>query len=133
MPPLQEDDLRQALTTARRLGMTKVEIEGEGEKFSATLDWSEEGVEAAEEAALAPPPAPLKKKVTAPVVGYFRPGAKWVLGARVEQGESLGEILALGLTNDVCAPVAGTLVEAGAEEGDAVEYGQALGIVEGLA
>lgn len=111
--------------------MTKVELEGGGEKFAARLDWSDEAMEDADEAASELRADPPRKAVPAPVVGYFRPGPKWMDGQMVAAGEPLGEIVALGLTNDVSAPLEGVLADLQVQDGDAVEYGQALAWVVG--
>jgi biotin carboxyl carrier protein len=137
MPGIDLDTLKHALSTARRLGMAHVELEGQGEKFSATLpldaedDWdlaSENCEESDGGSASGSDPA--KKPLTATVVGYFHPLADWHEGASVTGGKVVGEIQALGLANDVTSPLTGTLSALAVQDGDPVEFGQILGWVE---
>lgn len=130
MSELSLEEVRQALTTARRLGLPEVKLTKGDETFKARLsaDWDEE-----EEGDTGSEPVkagPARKAVTAPVVGYFKPGAAWQLDAQVESGKALGEVTALGLSNEVKAPLTGRLVEVSASEGDPVEFGQVLAWVE---
>lgn len=74
---------------------------------------------------------PRQETVRAPVVGYLRlledgPAE----GDRVEKGQLIAEVTALDLANDVNAPVSGKLVSYEAASGDAVEYGQAVAVIE---
>jgi len=130
MSDLSLEEIRHALATARRLAISEVKLSKGEETFRARLspEWDEEP-EASEvpEAKVA---GPIRKPVTAPVVGYFRPSSLWVSDSEVEQGKPLAEIAALGLSNDVKAPMKGRLVELLVEDGDPVEYGQVLGWVE---
>lgn len=130
MSDLSLEEIRHALTTARRLGISEVRLSKGDDTFRARLssDWDEEPEMAEPPAALAV--GPLKKAVTAPVVGYFRPGPQWTVDAEVEQGKPLAEVTALGLSNEVRSPMKGRLVEVLAEDGDPVEFGQILGWVE---
>ncbi|KAA2262686.1 acetyl-CoA carboxylase, biotin carboxyl carrier protein [Solihabitans fulvus] len=70
--------------------------------------------------------------VTAPLVGVFyrRPmptAAPFVeVGDAVQVGTQLGIVEAMKMMNAVESPVAGTVVEIGAEDGAVVEYEQAL-------
>ena len=60
-------------------------------------------------------------------MGYFHVGKSRIqVGDKIELGQVVGEIHALGIANDVTAAVAGEVVEIVASEGDAVEFGQAL-------
>jgi len=130
MSDLSLEEIRHALTTARRLGISEVRLSKGEETFRARLaaDWDEEPE--VEDAPAAQTAGPLKKAVTAPVVGYFKPGPQWTLEGEVEQGRPLAEVTALGLSNEVRAPMKGRLVELLVEDGDPVEYGQVLGWVE---
>lgn len=68
--------------------------------------------------------------VESPVVGYFRaldPAIE--AGDEVKAGEKVGEVLALGLANDVASPVDGRVEEVCVQDGEAVEFGQTVAIV----
>jgi acetyl-CoA carboxylase biotin carboxyl carrier protein len=65
-------------------------------------------------------------------VGYFTPGRELVVGASVRSGDLLGTIDVLGISQEVTAPEDGIVVAVLAEEGQAVEYGQALAEIEPL-
>jgi biotin carboxyl carrier protein len=74
--------------------------------------------------------------VTAQLVGRFyvgtKPGAKPLVavGDMVRVGQVVGSIETLNVLNEVESTVAGRVVEVKAEEGQAVEYGQPLIVVE---
>jgi acetyl-CoA carboxylase biotin carboxyl carrier protein len=92
-------------------------------------------------AAPAAPIAPIEQpsqghRVTAPMVGTYygspAPGAKAFveLGTRVEVGDTLCIIEAMKMMNQIEAETAGTVVSILAENGEPVEYGQPLFIIE---
>lgn len=130
MSELSLEEVRHALATARRLGLPEVKLTKGDETFKARLasDWDEE--EEGYSAADSVPAGPVRKAVTAPVVGYFRPGPAWAEDGAVEAGKALAEVTALGLSNEVKAPLTGKLVELAIAEGDPVEFGQILAWVE---
>lgn len=71
--------------------------------------------------------------LTAPVVGYLREVATpLAVGRKVDAGETVAEIVALGLANDVVSPASGEVVELLVEPGSPVEYGQVLAKVKPL-
>jgi acetyl-CoA carboxylase biotin carboxyl carrier protein len=88
---------------------------------------------AGEAAGPAPPPG---HEVTAPMVGTYysapSPGAKPFVdvGSTVEVGETLCIIEAMKMMNQIEADVAGKIVRVMAENGDPVEFGQPLFIIE---
>lgn len=61
-----------------------------------------------------------------PAVGYFSPARGLVVGLSVQAGDMLGDIDVLGISQEVVAPGSGIVSAVLAEEGQAVEYGQAL-------
>ncbi len=101
--------------------------------MSATFlaDWQPADTEGAapfEDAVDAGPPV---HEVTAPVVGYFRPAAELKSGDRVEVGQSVGEVVALGISNEIGSPVEGVF-DAYLVDGDApVEFGQPVARMTG--
>jgi acetyl-CoA carboxylase biotin carboxyl carrier protein len=90
---------------------------------------------AAAPAIAAEPPAP-GHRVTAPMVGTYysspTPGAKTFvsIGSRVEAGDTLCIIEAMKMMNQIEADTSGTVVSILVENGDPVEYGQPLFIIE---
>ncbi|GIV01593.1 MAG: hypothetical protein KatS3mg015_0423 [Fimbriimonadales bacterium] len=64
-------------------------------------------------------------------VGYFRnPSEKFTAGAVVEPEEVLGEVETLGLSNPITVPTAGSLREVLVQDGDPVQYGQVVAVLE---
>ncbi len=61
-------------------------------------------------------------------VGVFSPAAG--VGARVRAGDRVGVVDLLGIPQDVPSPIDGTVVEVFPQPGEAVEYGEAIAIVE---
>jgi acetyl-CoA carboxylase biotin carboxyl carrier protein len=92
---------------------------------------------AAQSAAAAPAPAePAGHAVKSPMVGTFyrsaTPGAKPFVdvGSTVSVGDTICIIEAMKLMNEIEADKAGTVKSILAENGQAVEYGQALVVIE---
>ncbi|KRI01664.1 acetyl-CoA carboxylase biotin carboxyl carrier protein [Curvibacter sp. PAE-UM] len=81
-------------------------------------------------------PAPSGHAVKSPMVGTFyrsaSPGAKAFVevGQAVKQGETICIIEAMKILNEIEADKAGTITQILCENGQAVEYGQPLFIVE---
>jgi acetyl-CoA carboxylase biotin carboxyl carrier protein len=84
--------------------------------------------------AAAPPPA--GHTVTAPMVGTYygaaAPGAKPFvqIGSKVEAGDTLCIIEAMKMMNQIESDATGTVVAILADNGDPVEFGQPLFIIE---
>ena len=90
-------------------------------------------------AAVAELPAPVQPTghaVKSPMVGTFyrssSPGAKPFIeiGAQVKEGETLCIIEAMKILNEIEADKSGTVTRVMAENGQAVEYGQPLFVIE---
>ncbi|HSV44524.1 MAG TPA: acetyl-CoA carboxylase biotin carboxyl carrier protein [Ramlibacter sp.] len=89
-------------------------------------------------AAVAPVPAaaPAGHQVKSPMVGTFyrssSPGAKAFveLGSQVKEGETVCIIEAMKILNEIEADKSGTVTRILCENGQAVEYGQPLFIIE---
>ena len=85
---------------------------------------------------VAPPAAPTGHVVKSPMVGTFyrspEPGIPpyVVEGTRVEKGQILCIIEAMKIMNEIEADMSGTISKILVENGQAVEYGQPLFIVE---
>jgi acetyl-CoA carboxylase biotin carboxyl carrier protein len=74
-----------------------------------------------------PPPSPPVARVEAPLVGVFHEGSPPVEeGQRVRAGEVMGFIEALSLRNEIRSPEGGEVTAVEVEDGQPVEYGQAL-------
>ncbi len=67
-----------------------------------------------------------------PAVGYFTPAAGLAMGQSVSAGDLLGNIDVLGISQEVIAPSSGIVSRVLAEDGQAVEYGQALAEIDPL-
>jgi biotin carboxyl carrier protein len=82
------------------------------------------------------PPADKTVAVRTQFVGIYRRAAKHgakpfvALGDTVEEGQIVAAVEALNLINEVEAPVNGSVVELPLKDGQAVEYGQTLVVIE---
>jgi biotin carboxyl carrier protein len=65
-------------------------------------------------------------------VGYFSPSATLAIGHLVQAGDLLGTVDVLGIAHEVNAPEDGVISRILAEDGQAVEYGQALADIDPL-
>ena len=65
-------------------------------------------------------------------VGYFTPSSDLVVGHSVQAGDVLGFIDVLGIAQEVIAPSEGIISSVLAEDGQAVEYAQALAEIDPL-
>ena len=83
-----------------------------------------------------PPPAETKKHIGAPLVGIFhtwakpRGGSLVAIGDRVKEGQLVATIESLNVLNEVESPAEGRVVEILVQEGQPVEYGQVLMIID---
>jgi len=132
MPDSSSDVIRHALSTARSHGYRKVRLKAEGISLTATLseDFEFPEEDLGEETEVAPT-GPTLKEITSAHVGYLRllPDAA-VVGTTVKAGDRLGEVVALGIANELSFPCDGILVEIAVPNGEAVEYGQVIARVE---
>ena len=93
-------------------------------------------VPAAAAAAPAVPEAPAGHIVKSPMVGTFyrcaSPGAKAFIevGSQVKEGETICIIEAMKILNEIEADKSGTVTQILCQNGQAVEYGQALVVIE---
>ncbi len=142
-------ELKALLALFREYGLSELEIEREGERIRLRRDTLPSGW--APPAALAPgavPPVPLAGRdapgsslltVEAPMVGTFYrapspSGAPYVKeGDALKKGQVVCVIEAMKLMNEIESKVAGRIAKVLVENGQAVEYGQALFLVEPIA
>ena len=75
--------------------------------------------------------------IRSPLVGIFHAAktqegeAQVAIGSHIDEGQILGAIEAMKLMNDVVAACSGTVAEVLVKDGDLVEYGQPLFVIEG--
>lgn len=127
---MTRDEIAYALQVARDRGFRKVKVGLGDVVFSAKLgesalsdddDGHEETPEQAVKATV----------VQAPAVGFFRTASSPIeIGHEVHAGDVVGEVIALGIANDVVSAVSGKVAELKVASGDAVEFGQALVVLE---
>jgi acetyl-CoA carboxylase biotin carboxyl carrier protein len=134
-------------------GISEIEI-SEGEESVRISRHPQPGTVSVTTAAVAPPvqlapangntapdvpaaaPVPRGHQVTAPMVGTFysgpAPGAKPFVevGSEVKAGETLCVIEAMKMMNQIESEVAGRVVSVLVENGNPVEFGQALFVIE---
>jgi acetyl-CoA carboxylase biotin carboxyl carrier protein len=84
------------------------------------------------EAGIEPAAVAADQVARSPGVGYFQPSSELVMGASVQAGDILGSVDVLGIVQDIVAPSAGMISRVLAEDGQAVEYGQALADIDPL-
>jgi biotin carboxyl carrier protein len=78
----------------------------------------------------APSGAPTAK-ITSPAVGVFRPAKAPVkAGDVVKAGQTIGCVESMRVPNEIPTPVAGQVLEVCAGDGQGVEYGQVLFVIE---
>ena len=75
------------------------------------------------------PPGPIE--VRSPMVGYCTL-LPIEIGSRVERGQPIATVNVLGIPNEVPAPVTGTLIGWQGGNGEAVEYGQPIALIQPL-
>jgi biotin carboxyl carrier protein len=76
--------------------------------------------------------APVTSVARSPAVGYFSPAPQLTVGLSVSAGDVLGSIDVLGIAQEVVSPADGIVASILAEDGQAVEYGQALADIDPL-
>lgn len=68
-------------------------------------------------------------QISSPAVGYFAPREGVAVGSKLRAGALIGVVDMLGVRQEVVSPVDGVLKALDVEAGQAVEYGQAIGLV----
>ncbi len=130
MEGLDLETIRHALGVAKAHGLSEVQVQHGEDTFTAVFEGSPArpasgkrgGAAAAVELLAADELA-----IPSPFVGYYRANDPPLrAGQRVERGEIVASIAALGLAHDVESPLAGEIVEVLVEPGQAVQYGQPL-------
>lgn len=121
--------IRHALQVARERKFAEVRLQLGDLDFSATLQPPQPAKSALAAVAVDDAGSGLAQ-VSAPVVGYYRDGTTPLkVGQKIEKGSIIGVVAALGLVNDVEAPVSGEVVEVLVEPNQPVQYGQTIAMV----
>ena len=139
-------EIRALLELFREYGLTEVEVERSGERVRVRREPSAAAVPAPAPAAIGHPaaaPEPVREDrrehlvtVEAPMVGTFYRAASPEAEPYVREGDGIkeGQVLciieAMKLMNEIESKVAGRVIRVLAENGQPVEYGQPLFLIE---
>jgi acetyl-CoA carboxylase biotin carboxyl carrier protein len=130
-------------------GLTEIEIEQDGQRVRVARGTVAAAAPAAPRALSAPAPQPVVESVAAPLdpakhpgvvlspmvgtaYGSPEPGTKQFIeiGSKVKVGDTLMIIEAMKTMNQIPAPRAGTVIQILFEDGQPVEFGEPLVIIE---
>ncbi len=129
MPKLNSDLVRHALSVAREHGFAEVELGIGEDRFVARLDAVAK--KASRDKSDAESAEPASQAIPATLVGYYREAPIPLrAGAKIQAGDVVAVISALGIANDVESKVTGEVVEVLVQPGQAVEFGQPLARVQ---
>jgi acetyl-CoA carboxylase biotin carboxyl carrier protein len=147
-PAVDHDVIRDLAGLLDETGLTEIEIEQDGQRIRIARN-AGRAVAAAHIAAPSAPPAPVAVSatapadpakhpgvVTSPMVGtaYMaaEPGGKPFIdvGSNVKAGDTLLIVEAMKTMNQIPAPRAGTVIQVLFEDGQPVEFGEPLVIIE---
>jgi biotin carboxyl carrier protein len=124
---LDLDLIRHALLTAEDRGYSEVEIAAGDDIFQATFLPRRVEKKSRTQAEKQDASDALTKTISAPSVGYYRPPKGGLeVGKQVAVGDVVGEIVALGLKNEVPSKWAGKIVQVIVTPEQPVEFGQPL-------
>ncbi|HEY7997341.1 MAG TPA: acetyl-CoA carboxylase biotin carboxyl carrier protein [Pseudolabrys sp.] len=145
-PIVDHDLIRELTQLLEETGLTEIEIEQDGQRVRVARNGA---LGPAAPRAAAPAPQPVAHSVAAPLdpakhpgvvispmVGTAyaapEPGAKPFIeiGSRVKAGETLLVVEAMKTMNQIPAPRAGSVIQILFEDGQPVEFGQPLVIIE---
>jgi acetyl-CoA carboxylase biotin carboxyl carrier protein len=142
-PAVDHDVIRELAKLLEETGLTEIEFERDGTSIRVARHLSAPAgrTRVADPAPAAAPALPVEPAqhagaIASPMVGtaYLgpAPGAKPFIevGSHVKAGETLLIIEAMKTMNQIPAPRAGTVIQILVEDGQPVEYGQPLLIVE---
>ncbi len=143
--PFDPGLVRELAVLLAETGLTEIEVEKGDLKIRVARTVTVSAAPAASPAAAAPPAAPSAPEpvaakpvnaLTSPMVGtaYLRPapGAKAFveIGSEVRVGDKILLIEAMKTFNDIVAPRAGTVRSIFVEDGQPVEYGEPLVVID---
>jgi len=145
---MELEDLKQLIELLKETDITEIQVEKEGTKVKIKREKFFQSLEIATQRAPSVGGPSLKKDVedetqrlitvTSPIVGTFyrspSPEAPVFVetGLRVKKGQVLCIIEAMKLMNEIESEVEGILVKALVENGQPVEYGEPLFLIEPL-
>lgn len=145
LPEIDHDAIRQLAKLLDETGLTEIAIEQNGVSLRVARHAAASRTRPAEPAVPAPSAAPAAASIdpaqhpgliASPMVGtaYLgpAPGARPFVevGSQVKAGDTLLIIEAMKTMNQIPAPRAGTVIQIVVEDGQPVEYGQPLMIIE---
>jgi acetyl-CoA carboxylase biotin carboxyl carrier protein len=146
-PTVDHDLIRELARLLDETGLSEIEYERDGQRVRVAREAPGAAAAPARPAAPADPPAPAAETapldpakhpgvVTSPMVGTAyvgpEPGARPFVevGSRVEAGDTLLIVEAMKTMNQIPSPRAGTVIQVLIEDGQPVEFGEPLMIVE---
>jgi acetyl-CoA carboxylase biotin carboxyl carrier protein len=145
-PAIDHDLIRELARLLDETGLTEIEYERDGQRVKVVRQVQvvaapARAIVAADPAALAAGDAPIDPAkhpgaVTSPMVGTAyvgpEPGARPFveIGSRVRAGDTLLIVEAMKTMNQIPAPRAGTVIQILIEDGQPVEFGEPLMIIE---
>ena len=134
MSELDRETLSEVVQVARDHGFRHVRLRSGKQSFEADLAGWDGPLETESSGEVEPEPQGQhdgERRLTAPVVGYYRqPASPLTVGSLVKPGQVVGEVVALGIANEIVAEVEGEVTEVLVEDGAALEYGQLLAKVK---
>jgi biotin carboxyl carrier protein len=127
MPRLDLEVVRHVLTTAQRFGYREVELQVGDDHFHAKLSPIKRAARPTGGPASAEPESVDVRAITATAVGYYREGDSPLrIGSKVESGDIVAFVIALGIENEVESKWSGTVLEVLVEPDQPVQFGQPL-------
>jgi len=127
------DDVRQLIGVFNQSDLTELSIEQNGRKLFLRKESYADGAQLEEPPEVA---TPSTAAVSAHMVGVFhwtkdkRGKAGVALDQRVEKGQVVGFIEAMGIMNELESGASGRVIEIAAANGQPVEYGQPIVILQ---
>jgi biotin carboxyl carrier protein len=131
MSGFDADTLRDILRRAADAGVRYVRVREGDAKFEAVLPPVVELDEDEFELDDATPAVTPPKAVTTQLVGTFRAADDVQVGTVLEAGQRIGEVVALGISNEITTPVGGEVLELVTTDGARVDYGTTILLVKG--
>jgi acetyl-CoA carboxylase biotin carboxyl carrier protein len=146
-PAVDHDLIRELARLLDETGLSEIEYERDGQRVRVARQAHVAAAAPARQPAPADPPAPAAEAapldpakhpgvITSPMVGTAyvgpEPGARPFVevGSRVEVGDTLLIVEAMKTMNQIPSPRAGTVIQVLIEDGQPVEFGEPLMIVE---
>ena len=133
----QLERIKELIAIMRESGVTELAVELPDFKITLKREGSEVEVESPGRRDAAPGPGAIDSElfpILASMVGMFRAATdhspKVAVGDLVTAGQIIGAVEVMKVPNDIRSPVTGIVREVLAEDGAAVEFGQALMLIE---